>query len=102
MVDTLRQLAPWKLPQATIVESARLKHWASQKKSRTQRLPLLKLALFPNQRWQHKTSLMLVGDLDGNNPQLIMADTANNDRLHCTAWKRSIEVDFERYGIELK
>jgi hypothetical protein len=100
LVDTLRQSAPWKLPQAIIFESKRLQYWASQKKSRRQRPPILKLALFPNQRHTHKTSLMLVGDLDGSNPRLIMDENALNDRLHFTAWKRSIEVDFDRYEIE--
>jgi hypothetical protein len=100
LVDTLRQSAPWKLPQAVINEAERLNHWASQKKSRYQRPPFLKLAIFPNQHYARKTSLILTGDIDGSNPRLIIEETGSNSRLHYTAWKRSIAIDFSRYGIE--
>ncbi len=99
LVDTLRQSAPWKLPQAVIDEAARINLWASQKKSRKPRLPLLKLAIFPNQRYTHKTCLILTENINDRQPQLIMKSSAINDRLHHTAWKRSISVDFARYGI---
>ncbi|PSB51962.1 hypothetical protein [Chamaesiphon polymorphus] len=102
LVDTLRQSAPWKLPQAVIDEAARIDLWASQKKSRKPRLPLLKLALFPNQRYTHKTCLMLTENINDRHPQLIMQSSAINDRLHHTAWKRSISVDFARYGITIE
>ena len=100
LVDTLRQSAPWKLPQAVIDEAERLDIWTSQKKSRSSRHPFLKLAIFPNQNYTHKTCLMLTEDINARHPQLIMQDIAINDRLHHTAWKRSISVDFARYGIE--
>jgi hypothetical protein len=99
LVDTLRQSAPWKLPQAVIDEAARIDRWVSQKKSRKTWLPYLKLAIFPNQPYTYKTCLMLVENINDCRPQLIMQSNAVNDRLHHTAWKRSISVDFARYGI---
>jgi hypothetical protein len=95
LVNTLRQSAPWKMPQAVINEERRLYLWASQKKSRQQFAPLLKIAIFPYQHYSRKTCLMLEGDIDGNNPGLIVDDTGSNSRFHDTAWKRSIWVDFE-------
>jgi hypothetical protein len=100
LVDTLRQSAPWKLPQSLIQEAERLNHWTSQKKSRYPRPPFLKLAIFPNQHYARKTSLILTGDIDGRNPRLIIEETGSNSRLHYTGWKRSIAIDFSRYGIE--
>lgn len=43
---------------------------------------------------------MLTEDINARHPQLIMQSIAINDRLHHTAWKRSISVDLARYGIE--
>jgi hypothetical protein len=101
LVDTLRQSAPWKLPQAVIDEAARLDIWTSQKKSRSSRYPFLKLAIFPNQNYAQKTCLFLTKNINDSHPRLIMQDSGNNDRSHHTAWKRSISVDFIRYGIEM-
>ena len=101
LVDTLRQSAPWKLPQAVIDEAERLAVWASQKKSRQPRSPYLKLVIFPNQRHRHKTCLILTGNVDGSQPQLIIQSMCSDSRLHHTAWKRSILVDCDRYGIRV-
>ena len=102
LVETLRQSAPWKLPQAVIDEAERFNLWVSQKKSRQPRPPFLKLAIFPNQLWNtRKTCLILTGNIDGSNPQLIIENTGIHSRLHHTAWKRSISVDFARYGIAI-
>lgn len=100
LVDTLRQSAPWKLPQAVIDEAARLDIWTSQKKSRSSRYPFLKLAIFPNQNSVRKTCLILTENINDSHPHLIVQEIAINDRLHHTAWKRSISVDFARYEIE--
>lgn len=42
---------------------------------------------------------MLIGEVDGRNPRLVIEATASNARLPDTAWKRPIEVDFRRYGV---
>ena len=102
LVDTLRQSAPWKLPQAVIDEAERLAFWTSQKKSRQPRSPYLKLAIFPNQHYACKTCLTLTENIDDSHPELIIEDTGSNSRLHHTAWKRSILVDCDRYGIHVE
>lgn len=99
IVDALRQCAPWKLPQAVIDEAARLDLWTSQKKSRSSRHPYLRLAIFPNQHYAQRKWLSLTKNIEDNHPQLITEWTGSNARLHHPAWKRSISVDFARYGI---
>jgi len=100
LVDTLRHAAPWRLPMAVASEAERLKAWAAQKKGRRRHAPSLKLVIFPGQHHSRKASLMLTGDVDGSNPHFVIEATASNARLHDTAWKRPIEVDFVRYGVE--
>ncbi len=99
LVDALRESAPWLLPKAVADEAERLKHWASQKKGRKVGAPLLRLIIFPGQFHLRKSCLLLTSEKDGTKPNLILDATASNSRLCETAWKRPIELDFQRYKI---
>ncbi len=56
--------------------------------------------IFPGQFHSRKSSLMLTGDRDGENPRFVIEATASNARLHDTAWKRPIAVNFLRLGVK--
>ena len=100
LVSTLRQSAPWLFPKAVRDEAERLANWADRKRGRHRGAPSLKLMIFPGQFHSRKASLMLIGDRDGENPRLVIEATASNARLHDTAWKRPIAVDFLRLGVK--
>jgi hypothetical protein len=101
LVSTLRQSAPWLLAGAALDEAERLRAWAAEKNSRPRREPKLKLVIFPGQRHQRKASLVLTANEDGRQPCLVIETTASNARLADAAWKRPLEVDFLRYGVQV-
>ncbi len=101
LIATLRESAPWLLPEAVLQEVERVNAWRAEKKGRPKRAPELKLVIFPGQFHARKVSLILTGDMDGKNPRMVIEATGSNARAHDTAWKRSLRVDLERYGISI-
>jgi hypothetical protein len=43
---------------------------------------------------------MLAAERDGRDPRFVIEATATNARLADTSWKRPIEVDFQRHGVQ--
>lgn len=100
--DWLRTCAPWLLGKATAREAERIAGWAAQKSGRKRRHPSLKLLIFPGQHHSRKVSLILTStDAEGVCPRLTLQATASNARLHESAWRRSLELDFARHQLTL-
>ena len=102
---TLRQAlwasAPWLIPETLKQEGERLRQWTSEKRSRPKKVPHLRLLAFPHQPQQAKVSLYLTADdCDGNGARFCIDDLASNDRLAEVRWKRPIEMDLLRLGLE--
>jgi len=98
LIDALRESAPWLLRKA--VKDAADQSRSAKKRSSRLEPPMLKLVIFPGEVSARKASLFLTGDDDGRNPRLVIYRSGSNARLHETAWKRPIEVDFERYDVQ--
>lgn len=97
LIERLRESAPWLLPRA--VKDAAEKSRTAKKKNRRLEPPMLKFVIFPGEVHARKACLFLTGDKDGGNPRFVIDATASNARLHETAWKRPVEVDFKRYDV---
>lgn len=97
LLARLRSAAPWLLSDAIAAEIDRLGELRSARK-RTP-APKLKLFIFPGQKHARKACLFLTADKDGANLRFEIQLTASNARLHDTAWKRPLEVDFRRYHV---
>jgi hypothetical protein len=98
LVTTLRPSAPWLFAGAVPDEAARMRRCTGKKPGK--RALSWKLAIFPGQFHSRKASLMLTARRDGRNPRFVIEATASNVRLADTSWKRPIEVDFMRYGVQ--
>jgi|GEM_PF-4998097 len=98
LISTLRQSAPWLLAKAVAHEAERIHRCTGR--SLGEYLLSWKLAIFPGQFHARKASLMLIADDNDENPQFVIEATGSNARLAETSWKRPIEVDFHRYGVQ--
>jgi hypothetical protein len=97
LVSTLRQSAPWLLAGAPHLEKERIRSCTGIKPGA--RALDWKLAIFPGQSHLRKASLVLKVEKNGSNPRFVIEATASHARLADTSWKRPIEVDFARHGI---
>jgi hypothetical protein len=99
--EELRSAAPWRFAATIEAEADRLRAWARARRGRKVRAPRLRLFPLPNQTQQSKTLVMLVGvGPDFRLPRLDIEYTAWNARLAEPLWRRPLDLDLVRFGLE--
>jgi hypothetical protein len=97
----LRGAAPWRFADIIAAEVAKGRAWAAAKRGRRFRAPRLRLIALPHQTQQSKAALMLVAaGPDYATPRLEIEATASNARLAEWRWRRPMDLDLARFGLQ--
>lgn len=102
LYDCFRSCAPWKIIKNIRLETERLKMWTASKKGRPVKTPNFRINSYPRQAQASKICLMIsINDPPNDyeakfNPQY----TADYSRMPDILWKRPIELDLRRFGLE--
>lgn len=94
----LWESAPWLLPSALLHEEERLETWRAEKSGRPSKDAEMRLFILPRQRHSQRATLMLVRGKNG--PRLEIRWSGSNAVPHDHLWKRSVELDLIRFGLE--